>query len=129
LYEKKDALRDYAENIEGKFRSLFERFHRAEEKLKRNLIAVGSSISRVKERTALSGKNLPIKLEEHLRRMKERFAYAEKMIAINSPMRQLRLGYSLAFANGKVIRKTEDVKIGEEINIRVENGMIHAKVE
>ena len=129
LYEKKDTLREYSENIEEKFRSIFERFRNAEEKLKRNFVAIGNAISRGKERLAQAGKILPEKLEQHLRRTKERLIYSEKMIAMNSPMRQLKLGYSLALSKGKIIRRTEDVKIGDEIKIRVEDGNIEARVE
>jgi exodeoxyribonuclease VII large subunit len=129
LYEKKDILRERSKNMEEKFRAIFERFRAAEEKIKRNFAAIGGSLSRAKERTKQAEKALPGKLENHFKRYKERLGYAEKMIAVNNPMRQLRLGYSLAFAKGKIIRRTEDVRSGDEIKIRVEDGNIDARVE
>ena len=127
LYEKKDALRNCSENIEESFRLIFDRFRNAEEKLKRHLVSIGSAISRLKEKISQTGKVLSGKWEDHLKRYKESLKYAEKMLAVNNPMRQLKLGYSLVFAKGKVIRKVEDVESGEEINIRVENGTIISK--
>ncbi|MCX6739311.1 MAG: exodeoxyribonuclease VII large subunit [Candidatus Parcubacteria bacterium] len=128
LYEKKDALRNCSENIEESFRRIFERFRNVEEKLKRNLVSIGSAIVRMKEKISQEGNILPGKLEDHFKRYKESLRYSEKMLAVNNPMRQLKLGYSLVFAKGKVIRKVEDVESGEEINIRVENGTIITKV-
>jgi len=151
LYDKKDMLREYSKNIEEKFHSIFERFRRAEEKLHRNFVSIGGAVTRAKERTVSTGrllsdkldihvrrsnerldnawKLLPGKLNEHIRQTKERLIYSEKMISVNNPMRQLKLGYSLAISKGKVIRKVEDVTRGDEIDIRVENGTIKTKVE
>ena len=128
IYEKKERISFLYERIEGRFRAIFERFRTAEEKLKRNLVSIGGAISRMKEKISQAGKILPGKLEEHFMRYKESLKYSEKMLVVNNPMRQLKLGYSLVFAKGKMIRKVEDVKSGEEINIRVENGTIISKV-
>jgi len=129
LYEKKDTLREYSENIEEKFRAIFERFRTAEEKVKRNFVAIGSALSRSKERIVRSQKTLGEKLIADMRRSKEKIIYTEKMLIANNPMRQLKLGYSLAFAKGKIIRKVEDVKRGDEISIRVEDGVINTEVK
>jgi len=129
LYEKKDTLREYSINIEEKFRNIFERFRNAEEKVKRNFIAIGNALSRVKERLVRSQKILGEKLHGDIRRSKEKVIYIEKMLVANNPMRQLKLGYSLAISKGKVIRKVKDVAKGDEIDIRVENGTIKTRVE
>jgi len=128
IYEKKERISFLYDRIEGRFRAIFERFRTAEEKLKRNLVSIGGSISRMKEKISQEGKILQGKLEEHFMRYKESLRYSEKMLVVNNPMRQLKLGYSLVFAKGKMIRKVEDVESEEEINIRVENGTIISKV-
>jgi exodeoxyribonuclease VII large subunit len=129
LYEKKDALREHSIHIEEKFRRIFERFRNAEEKVKRNFVAIGSALAQTKERIARSQKSLGEKLTADIRRSKEKVIYIEKMLVANNPMRQLRLGYSLAFAKGRIIRKTSDVSKGEEVNIRVEDGTIITQVK
>jgi exodeoxyribonuclease VII large subunit len=129
LYEKKDNLRDRSEHIEKKFRMIFERFRNAEEKIKRNFVAIGSAMARAKERLDHSQKTLKEKLTDDIRRSKEKIIYIEKMLVANNPMRQLKLGYSLALSKGKVVRKIEDVASGDEVDIRVENGTIKTKVE
>ena len=50
------------------------------------------------------------------------------MLVANNPMRQLKLGYSLALSKGKVVRKVTDVLKGDEIKIRVEDGNIDVVV-
>ncbi len=128
LYEKKDTIREYSDNIEEKFRAIFERFKNSEEKIKRNFVAIGSAIGRSKERINRLEKMLGEKLEGDIRRSKEKVIYIEKMLVANNPMRQLKLGYSLALSKGKVVRKVTDVLKGDEIKIRVEDGNIDVVV-
>lgn len=49
---------------------------------------------------------------------------AEKVIISNNPEKQLKLGYSIAKTNGKIIRKVGDAKTGDIINLRVSDGEI-----
>jgi len=55
--------------------------------------------------------------------------HAERIISINSPERQLNLGYSIAFSDGKIIRNTEDTEIGKNIDLRVVDGTIISQVK
>ena len=62
-------------------------------------------------------------------RAKEKLNSIEKVISLNNPERNLKLGYSIATSNGKIIRKMGDVKVGQEINIRVSDGKIISEVK
>jgi exodeoxyribonuclease VII large subunit len=47
-----------------------------------------------------------------------------------SPLKVLSRGYSLTFApNGKLIRKTADVAVGDQVRVRVSEGAFDARVE
>jgi len=59
----------------------------------------------------------------------EQINHAEKIIMLNNPERQLKLGYSIASINGKIIRKIEDAKIGDNIDIKVSDGIIKSEVK
>ena len=59
----------------------------------------------------------------------QRLAQAEKTILLNNPERQLRLGYSIASINGKIIRRTGDVNVGNIIDIKVSDGKIASEVK
>ncbi len=54
---------------------------------------------------------------------------AEKVIFLNNPERQLRLGYSIASINGRIIRSSRDAKIGESVDIKVVDGKIISEVK
>jgi len=59
----------------------------------------------------------------------QKIEQAEKAVFLNNPERQLRLGYSIASCDGKIVRKTGDVKVGENIYIKVIDGKIISEVK
>lgn len=63
-----------------------------------------------------------------LTRARQKIEQAERIINFNNPERQLKLGYSIAACRGKIIRTVENVKIGEQIDIKVIDGIIISKV-
>jgi len=50
--------------------------------------------------------------------------------AINSydPEQQLKLGYSIARHNGKLIKSVKNVNIGEDVDVQVSDGSVQSKV-
>jgi exodeoxyribonuclease VII large subunit len=53
----------------------------------------------------------------------------EKNINHNNPERQLNLGYSIASVKGKIIRNTDDVKLGEDFDLKLKDGVIVSKIK
>jgi len=66
--------------------------------------------------------------EALLLRVDQKLKYAEKVINLNDPERQLHLGYSIAMLDGKIVRKTKDVKMGDNIDLKVSDGVIVSQV-
>lgn len=64
-----------------------------------------------------------------LSRVDQRVKEAEKVITLNDPLHQLRLGYSIATSNGKIVRRTTDTKIGARVDLRVVDGLITSEVK
>lgn len=52
----------------------------------------------------------------------------EKQLDLNSPERQLRRGYSIVRAHGRIVRRTGDVAQGEKLEIRVQDGTLTSAV-
>ncbi len=129
LHEKKEKLWRFSNTIENGFKGLLQRFRTAEERLQRSAITIGHALAQTRETLARFQKTLIEKFQADFRRSKENLLSMAKIIALNDPERELRLGYSIAFSKGKVIRRVEDVKTGEEIDIRVGNGTIITKVD
>ena len=51
-----------------------------------------------------------------------------KLVNLN-PLKILERGYSVASANGHVVRNTEDVNVGENLDVRVNDGIIRSVVK
>ena len=64
-----------------------------------------------------------------LSRVDQKVKEAEKVITLNDPLHQLRLGYSIATSNGKIVRRTTDTKIGARVDLRVVDGLITSEVK
>ncbi|HOS87948.1 MAG TPA: exodeoxyribonuclease VII large subunit [Candidatus Pacearchaeota archaeon] len=71
---------------------------------------------------------LPKMLEYQISIYKQKLNYAESVIVHNNPEKNLKLGYSLARVNGKIVRQVENVKIGDVLDLQVFNGIIASKV-
>jgi exodeoxyribonuclease VII large subunit len=63
-------------------------------------------------------------LEESARRLK----HTERLIESSNPERQLRLGYSLAFSKGKIVRSADDLEPGSIIDVRFSKGGAEAEI-
>ncbi len=55
-------------------------------------------------------------------------AHCEQIITLNNPLRLLNHGYSILKNNGKLVKHTEDVTIGDSIQVLVADGTIGSKV-
>jgi len=54
--------------------------------------------------------------------------HIDKLVIINNPERQLKMGYSIARAGGKIVRKVGDVRPEQNLELRVNDGEIKTKV-
>lgn len=63
-----------------------------------------------------------------LLRVNQKLEQADKIVSFNNPERQLKLGYSIASYRGKIIRTIKNVKIGEDLDIKIIDGIIISKV-
>ena len=64
-----------------------------------------------------------------INKINEQLKHAERITVLNNPERQLKLGYSIASINGKIIRKVDDAKAGDELNLKVSDGVIISQVK
>jgi len=60
---------------------------------------------------------------------KEKLNNIEKLVNLNNPERNLKLGYSIATINGKIIKSVKDVKPKDTINIKIKDGNIDSEVK
>ena len=72
--------------------------------------------------------NLPDRFETALSDTMQNLSLIEQTIRLNDPLRQLKLGYSIARFGTRIIRKRSDVAEGDELEIQVSDGVIKSKV-
>lgn len=60
---------------------------------------------------------------------KERLLSMEKLLELNDPRRQLKLGYSITRSHGKILKSSKDVRTGDTITVELSDGVIGSKVE
>ena len=68
-------------------------------------------------------------MQQRLHRQRTQLELWEKTIALHSPERIYRMGYSLTTINGKVVKSIRDVKAGEELVTHTVDGVIRSEVK
>ena len=69
-------------------------------------------------------------MDRTVMRSRERFARLVASLDAMSPLKVISRGYSIVSdSDGKIIKKTDDVKSGEKLSVRVEDGNINCTVD
>ncbi|HEY4499269.1 MAG TPA: exodeoxyribonuclease VII large subunit [Candidatus Paceibacterota bacterium] len=61
-------------------------------------------------------------------RAKQSLVSAEKLLGSNNPERQLRLGYSIVQSRGAVVRRVSQVRKGQSVDVRLQDGSFKSDV-
>lgn len=93
-----------------------------------------SPAAKIKEKKILMKniqKNLLITFSSCLKAFKERLQKNSAVLETLSPLAVLQRGYSItsSIASGKVVRQTDGLKVGEDVNVRLARGNFNAKIE
>jgi len=67
--------------------------------------------------------------QRRLHRQRTQLEVWEKTIALHSPERIYRMGYSLTTVNGKIVKSINDVKAGEQLLTHTADGIITSEVK
>lgn len=111
----KDLIFDKYKEVETALKISFQVF--------KNALQNGKINSKNSWKKSIFGfKSLLLIINQHLE-------HSDKIIEFNNPERQLKLGYSIARCNGRVVRSIQNTKIGEDLDIRVKDGVIISKVK
>ena len=108
---------------------IFEKFSRIENNFKVALQSFKNNISNAKEKLEKHSKNYISGFTLLCDRLKDKLANIDKIVSLNNPERNLKLGYSIVTCNGKIVRKTGDVSIGQNISVKVGDGEIVSEVK
>ena len=67
--------------------------------------------------------------QRRLHRQRTQLEFWEKTIALHSPERIYRMGYSLTMVNGKIVKSINDVKAGDHLLTHTADGVIQSEVK
>lgn len=67
--------------------------------------------------------------QQRLHRQRTQLQLWEKTIALHSPERIYRMGYSLTTVNGKIVRSIRDVEAGQQLQTHTADGVILSEVK
>ncbi|OGI27517.1 MAG: exodeoxyribonuclease VII large subunit [Candidatus Moranbacteria bacterium RIFOXYB1_FULL_43_19] len=107
---------------------IFERFDQAKIKLHREFEKIGQAVFYGREKINNISKNVSAIFGRCILEIKETIRNIESQLNLNNPERQLKLGYSLASFKGKIIRSIKDVRIGDNLDIKVSDGELKSKI-
>ncbi|MBU1993025.1 exodeoxyribonuclease VII large subunit, partial [Patescibacteria group bacterium] len=128
LSDKKHQLEIFHLELKEKADFIFEKF----ETIKRQLNNKLETISYVLKDTKTTINRFQDLLFINFQKKKDRlFGYlerAEERLRIVDPVRQLKLGYSIASLDGKIIKSIRQVQRGDKVDILVSDGKIKSQV-
>jgi exodeoxyribonuclease VII large subunit len=121
-------IRAYSESLKQGFTSIFDNFNELKVKFKDNFNLLFYETEKIKGN-----------LESYQITIKDKFGYfllntqdliqnAESIIKANNPERQLKLGYNIAFKKGQVVKSTQKIQTGNELDLRFYDGEVKSKV-
>lgn len=129
LTDSKHSIEILSNQLKQRLSIVFKKFGELKYGLKAALISIEYLIKDSKKTL----KNFPTlilgNLKKCLERDKDILDNIEKKLKIFNPLRQLRLGYSLVFLSGKIVKSIKMVRIGQDIDIKVNDGKIKSKIK
>lgn len=129
LTDSKHQLEILAQELTSKSNFIFKRFEKVKSQLNDKLIALGYILGDVKKTLNRLSDSLLTNFQRSVNELNDYLKEAKRQLKMVDPMRQLKLGYSIALIKGRVVKSIKQVSPGEDIGIRVSDGEIKSKVK
>lgn len=130
------ALKDVRYNLDNIsaqmkefYQSIFRRFEQCEQSLKNLFYNINYTLKKNREQLSKMPKALNYYFSKLVADTSKVIDNYEKSLHQNNPERQLKLGYSIVTLGDNVIKSVSQVKKGDILKIKVNEGKIHSKVE
>ena len=123
------VLERYEREILERYSMIIKKYQQMEDNLKLFLQKFRSTIINLRTRLKSYSEKFSFGFKSLLLRVNEELKNAEKIIAMNNPERQLKLGYSIATINGKIIKSIKNVEAGDEMSVKVADGTIDSQIK
>lgn len=90
---------------------------------------LNSNLRDVKKRISSAGQRLAVTQSQVIKTSDKRLKEFERSIGFNDPSRNLRLGYSLSYVNGKLARSLSDVAVGDQLSTKLADGDLISEIK
>lgn len=115
--------------MKDNLQAIFDRFNQAEQVLRRAFVSVKSRISELLRSIGRYPQELSLHIKGVISKTNHYLATTWKLLESHDPKRQLKLGYSIVHSAGSLVRKIEQVRIGQAVDIRVQDGSFTSEVK
>lgn len=129
LNNAKNLTKETAQAVRFYTYSLFEKHKENENKLKIFLRDFKNNLKSIKIDLNGLAKKYFFDFKLMLSRIEETLEYAEKLISLNDPKRQLFLGFSIARYKGKIIKSVKNIKKGESLSVQFSDGKVNSIIK
>lgn len=136
IYKYQEVLSNEKNKIEILIRKLgersefiFKRFKDAKNRLMNKLTELGFALKESKKNLNQSLDLVFSGIKDGLSDLKKYLERSQERLKNANPENQLKLGYSIVSAGGKIIKSVKNVNKNEEIDIRVSDGRIKSKIK
>ncbi|MCK5332849.1 exodeoxyribonuclease VII large subunit [Candidatus Parcubacteria bacterium] len=128
LQSRKYKLQESSYVIKNKLEKIFYKFEDLKNQILLNFRKIEMSIiNKRNEVLALEGR-LFNEYERSVSFAKQKIVFFENSLKIHDPERNLKLGYSITYFNGKILRSVQQIEKGDVINVKLADGNIESEI-
>ena len=117
-----ETVKEYSNSIINKYTDIKNCLVVSMQNFKNSLMNIRNNLDLSKQNLFIDFKNLLLKANQNLRN-------SENIISANNPERHLKLGYSIAKINDRIVKSVEDVSVGDSMDLLVYDGEIISEIK
>jgi exodeoxyribonuclease VII large subunit len=126
LRSESDRVRRYGDTLQSALSRIVSRFTESSAMISSALIMIGRALTRGRESLEGVAQRFVSGYAESLRRIDRAITEENKVLLINNPTRQLKLGFSILSRKGAIIRSAKDLPTGTDFEATLADGTLMA---
>jgi exodeoxyribonuclease VII large subunit len=87
------------------------------------------SVDGIQDSIALATRSIVTHQSDAIREVSKSYESVEKRIKLSDPSHNLKLGYSLSYINGTLVRSIQEVKVTDEIEVKLTDGSFASEIK
>lgn len=129
LFKSNHKIEKLSFGLSSKFEIILQRFFDVENNFLRIVENINYNIKSSRQKIDDYSRQIFLKYNQNIKSSKSKIDFLENIIKINNPKRQLKLGYSLVFLEGKIVKNIKQLKKDSSLDVKIFKGIFKARVE